>query len=169
MPRYTRDPLSEWFDRVAADWLARAYRAPGTWTGLYLAPPSRVRRAQALAELGIANLAEKDRWGLDRWTRGLKRATYHAHKTFGYAGEFRPGDPRASESGGTALRWETGGLVIKPGWPQRRRELSIMIAPAGLAAELAVSMVPPSQQYTSGAGEAYRSKPAPPDRPWEPY
>jgi hypothetical protein len=168
MPKYERDPLSTWFDRVAADWLARAYRAPGTWAGLYLAPPSKTRRAQAAVELGIGNLAEKDRWGLDRWTRGLKRATYYQHKTYGYAGEFRAGDPRADDGAATALRWDLGPLVLKQGWPQRRRELHIMIAPAGMLAELAVSMVPPSQRYTSPAGAGYRSKPAPPDRPWEP-
>jgi hypothetical protein len=168
MPRYTRDPLSEWFDAAAANWIARAYRRPGTWEGLYLAPPTAARRAQAASELGIYNLAEKDRWGLDRWTRALKRATYRQHKNYGYAGEFRLGDQRADDGAATALRWDMGPLVRKQGWPQRRRELHIMIASAGLMAELAVSQVPPSQRYTSPAGEGYRSKPAPPDRPWEP-
>ena len=56
MPPYRRDPLSEWFDGVAADWLERAYRHPNTWAVTYLAPPSRTRRAQAAAELGEYDL-----------------------------------------------------------------------------------------------------------------
>jgi hypothetical protein len=171
MPPYARDPLSTWFDGVAADWLARAYRAAGRPAGLYLAPPSSVRRAQAAAELGIYDLAEKDRWGLDRWTRALKRSVYWHHKEYGYAGEFRLGDPRASDGAATALKWEMGQLIRKAGWPQRRRELALTVLPGGIAAEQAViASTRPGKRYT-GAGSAaaaYRSKPAPPDRPWEP-
>jgi hypothetical protein len=168
MPRYERDPLSEWFDRVAAEWLGRAYRNAGSWEGLYLAPPSRARQLQAAAELGIGNLGEKDRWGLDRWTRALKRAVYHQHKNHGYAAEFRLADQRVSDRAATALRWNTGGLIQKAGWPQRRRQLDIMIVPAGWAADTTVLALPPTRQYTSAAGAGLRSKPAPPDRPWEP-
>jgi hypothetical protein len=168
MPRYERDPLSEWFDRTAADWLARAYRNAGSWEGLYLAPPSAQRRAQAAAELGIGNLMEKDRWGLDRWTRALKRAVHFQHKHYGYAAEFRFGEERASAQAATALRWDTGQLIRKAGWPQRRRQLDIMIVPAGWAANQAVRSEPADRQFTAPAGAALRSRPAPPDRPWEP-
>jgi hypothetical protein len=165
---YKRDPLSVWFDRVAADWLARAYRNAGSWEGLYLAPPSAARRAQAAAELGIYNLGEVDRWGMDRWTRALKRATYYQHKHYGYAAEFRLADQRVSDRAATALDWQTGGLIRKTGWPQRRRQLDIRVLPAGWAADTSVLALPPSQQYTSAAGAGLRSRPAPPDRPWEP-
>lgn len=155
VPPYTRDPLSEWFDRVAADWLERAYRRPGRWAELFLAPPSPARREQARTELGIASLAEKDRYGLDRWTRGLKRATYWNHKAY-WAG--------SEDTAQTAIRWDTGPLVRKAGWPQRRRQLRIMVVPGGVRAYEAA---------TAGRGRAYvsdedyRSKPGPPDRPWE--
>lgn len=169
MPRYTRDPLSEWFDGAAAGWVARAYRKPGQWEVTYLAPPSQARRLQAAVELGIANLDERDRWGERRWTRAFKRAVYHVHKEYGYAGEFRPCEPRVSDSAGTALKWQTRGLVRKEGWPTRRLELAIMIVPGGDAALAAAGHgTPAARRYTAPQGEAFRSKPAPPDRPWEP-
>lgn len=168
MPRYERDPLSTWFDGTAANWLARAYRNAGSWEGLYLAPPTKIRQAQAAAELGIYNLGEKDRWGLDRWTRALKRAAYFQHKNYGYAAEFRFGEERASDRAATALRWETGPLVLKSGWPQRRRQLSIMVVPAGWAANQAVRSERADRQFTAPAGAEFRSMPVPRDRPWEP-
>jgi len=168
MPRYTRDPLSEWFDGAAAGWVARAYRKPGQWEITYLAPPSQARRLQAAVELGIGDLDEIDRWGEPRWTRAFKRAVFHQNKLYGYAGEFRPGDPRLSDSAATAIKWETRGLVRKQGWPTRRRELAIMIVPGGDAAAAAAGSARPAARYTSPAGERLRSKPAPPDRPWEP-
>lgn len=168
MPPYTRDPLSEWFDSAAAGWVARAYRNYGRWEITYLAPPSAARRLEAAVELGIGNLDERDRWGLPRWTRAFKRAVYRQHKLYGYGDAFRPGDPRLSGSAATALRWETRGLIQKAGWPQRRRELAIMITAGGDAAAAAAQAVRPARRYTVPAGEGFRSKPAPPDRPWEP-
>lgn len=163
MPRYQRDPVSEWFDRAAEQWLERAYRRPGKWEPTYLAPPSAARRAQA--HLMGEDLDKRDRWGELRWVRAFKRAVYNAHKLYGYAADFRPGDARASDAGATALRWETGGLLRKSGWPTRRRELRIMIVPGGAAADAAVARVPAAKTYTADA--AYRSKPGPPDRPWD--
>lgn len=168
MPPYTRDPLSEWFDSAAAGWLARAYRRPGHWEITYLAPPSRARRLEAAVTLSITDLDQRDRWGERRWTRAFKRCVYWQHKTYGYGGSFRPGEMRLAPTAGTALKWETRGLVQKSGWPTRRLELAIMIVPGGDEAAAAVqSTRQPAKRFTSTAGEKFRSKPAPPDRAWE--
>lgn len=165
MGRYTPDPISEWFERAAADWLGRAYRHPGKWEPTYLAPPTRARRAEA-ARLGETDLDARDRWGEVRWVRAYKRAVYRVHKEYGYAGELRFGDPRTSPSSATALKWETRGLLRKTGWPTRRRELVIMIVPGGDVSTAVVRHgIPAAKRYTVDA--AYRSKPGPPDRPWD--
>lgn len=164
VPPYQRDPLSEWFDGAAADWLARAYRRPGKWEVTYLAPPTAHRRLIA-RQLGETDLDKVDRWGEKRWTRAYKRAVYHNHKNYGYAESFRPGETRAAPAAATALKWETGKLVRKAGWPTRRLELRIMIVPGGDAATEAAAAVPAAKRYT--ADERFRSKPGPPDRPWD--
>ena len=164
MPPYRRDPLSEWFDGVAADWLERAYRHPNTWAVTYLAPPSRTRRAQAAAELGEYDLDARDRYGERRWTRAYKRSVYWNHKTYGYAAELRPGDRRADDGAATGLRWKTRGLIFKSGWPARRLELAIMIVSSD-AAMSAAARRPASKRWD--LNEAYRSKPGAPDRPWD--
>lgn len=164
MSRYTPDPVSIWFERAALGWLQRAYRHPGKWEPTYLAPPTPARRAEA-ARLGV-DLDERDRWGEVRWVRGYKRAVYRMHKQYGYAGEIRFADPRTSPSSATALKWETRGLLRKAGWPTRRRELVIMIVPGGdVATEVTSQRTPAGRSYVRS--EAFRSKPAPPDRPWE--
>lgn len=164
MPPYKRDPISEWFDGVAVGWLERAYRHPGRWEVTYLGPPSRQRRAEA-ALLGAPDLDARDRWGEIRWVRALKRATYHNHKLYGYAEALRPGIPRASDSAATGLRWETGQLIRKSGWPTRRRELRIQIVANPNEALAAASRRPAAKRYD--LSEAYRSHPGPPDRPWD--
>jgi hypothetical protein len=163
MPPYQRDPLSEWFDGAASDWLARAYRTPGKWVTVYLAPPSKTRRALART-MGEPDLDKRDRWGEIRWVRAYKRAVYWNHKNYGYAESFRPGEARAADTAATGLRWETLGLLRKAGWPTRRRELAIMIVPPGDAMAAAAAR-PASQRYD--LDERYRSKPGPPDRPWD--
>lgn len=157
--------MSEWFDGAAADLLTRAYRHPGRPAVTYLAPPSPVRRAMAAA-LGIYDLLEKDRWGETRWMRAYKRSTYYTHKHYGYAGELRAGDQRAAPAAATALKWETGPLVRKAGWPTRRRQISVTILPGGDSATAAVmASRKPAKRYT--VDDSFRSKPGPPDRPWE--
>lgn len=164
MPAYTRDPISEWFDGAAAAWLERAYRHPGRWEPTYLAPPSKARRLQA-RQLGETDLDARDRWGEIRWVRAFKRATYWQHKTYGYADAFRPGEDRAAPTAATALRWDDGGLIRKAGWPTRRRELRIMVVPNANEALAHAAARPASKRYD--LNEEYRSKPGPPDRPWD--
>lgn len=164
MARYKRDPISEWFDAAALQWLVRAYRHPGRWEPTYLAPPSPARRLQAAA-LGEYDLGAVDRWGEIRWVRAFKRSVYHQHKLYGYASGMRPGDPRAADTAATALRWETRGLLRKTGWPTRRRELALMIVMDTGAAMEAAAARPAAARYD--LNPAYASRPGPPDRPWD--
>ena len=165
MPPYRRDPISMWFDRAAGDLLARAYARPGRWAVTYLAPPSRERRRIARETWGVPDLDERDRWGATRWLRAFKRATYWNHRNYGYAEEFRPGDQRAAPAAATALVWDTGPMVRLAGWPTRRREIRVMIMPGGDIATDAAGQLPAAKRYT--ADDRLRSKPGPPDRPWE--
>lgn len=163
MPPYERDPISTWFDRAAEDWLSRAYRHPGKWEITYLAPPTPARRVMA-RQLGETDLDKVDRWGERRWTRAYKRAVFWNHKEYGYGEGLRMGDPRVSDTAGTGLRWETGGLIRKSGWPTRRLELRIMVVDAN-AAYAAAGQRPATRRYD--LSDSYRSKPGPPDRPWD--
>jgi hypothetical protein len=167
MSPYTRDPVALWFDRVAIDFLRRGYAHPHRETVLYVPPPSRARREEARTMYDIPDLDARDRWGETRWIRALKRSVYWNHKEFGYAEEFRPGDPRVSDAAGTSLKWKTGTLIRKAGWPTRRRLVSIWVVDGGDAAIAAVRHDRrPAKRYTVNA--TYRSMPGPPDRPWEP-
>jgi hypothetical protein len=161
-----RDPLSEWFDPPARRLLERAYASKGEWTGIYLAPPSPLQRAHA-ARLGFWDLGEKDKWGEVRWVRAFKRSVYWNHARFGYAGDFRPGEPRMSDHAGTSLEWETGQRVRKSGWPSRRWAIRVRIHPAGAAALAAAERkIPPSKRWVDrGQPTALQSTIA--DRDWE--
>lgn len=163
-----RDPLSEWFDRSAVAYLRRAYDHYGEWTGLYLPQPSVDQRAAA-ALIGIWSLGERDKWGEVRWVRAFKRSVYWHHKRYGYSGDFRPGQARASDQPGTALEWQTGQLVYKAGWPQRRWAIRIRVLPGGAAAAAAVAdTVPASKRWIGPAGRATALQSTPADRDWEP-
>jgi hypothetical protein len=162
----SRDPLSVWFDPAAARLLERAYAARGQWTGVYLAPPSPLQRAHAM-RIGFPDLYERDRWGEVRWVRAFKRSTFWNHKRFGYAGDFRPGDPRVSDRAGTALEWQTGQRVLKAGWPARRWAVRVRVHPAGAAALAAADKVPASKRWVDDRGEATDLQSTIADRDWE--
>ena len=163
----SRDPLSEWFDPAAVQLLRRAYQHPGQWAGTYLSPPSPRARAAAIT-LGIWNLAERDRWGEVRWVRAFKRAVYHQHRLYGYSGDFRPGQPRASDHAGTSLEWQTGQRVLKAGWPSRKWAIRVRIHPAGRAAYVAaVKNIPVKDRWVIG-GEPTELQSTIADRDWEP-
>lgn len=148
-----RDPLSQWFDSAAARLVARAYASRGQWTGIYLSQPSIGQRAAAAA-IGEFDLYGRDRWGEVRWVRAFKRSVFWAHKQYGYAGEFRLGQPRASDHPGTSLEWQTGQLVMKSGWPSRRWAIRVRVHPAGAAATEAARAIPASRRWVDSAGHA---------------
>lgn len=152
MPR-RRDPLSEWFDSAAARLVARAYANRGQWTGVYLSQPS-VRQRAAAAMIGEWDLFERDRWGEVRWVRAYKRSVFWNHKQYGYAGEFRLGQPRASDHSGTSLEWQTGQLVMKSGWPSRRWAIRVCVHPGGWAATEAARSIPASKRWVDASGHA---------------
>jgi hypothetical protein len=164
----SRDPLSRWFDPAAVRLLERAYRNPGQWTGTYLSPPS-VRARAAAGFLGIWDLAGRDKWGEVRWVRAYKRAVFYQHRLYGYSGDFRPGQPRASDHAGTSLEWQTGQRVLKAGWPSRKWAIRVRVHPAGTAATRAAEdKVPASKRWTdpvTGAPTELQSTIA--DRDWE--
>jgi hypothetical protein len=143
--QFERDPVSEQFDAAARRLLRRAYDNAGDWTGTYLAQPSPLWRAWALAH-GI-NLNKRDRWGEVRWVRAFKRSVYWNLAWYGYAGQL--GDaPRIGKGDGKALRWQTGKLVYKTGWPARRWAIRVMVVPGGLAAEHHARQLPARKRYT---------------------
>lgn len=148
-----RDPLSTWFDSAAARLVARAYASRGEWTGIYLSQPS-IRQRAAAASIGEFDLGGRDRWGEIRWVRAFKRSVFWNHKQYGYAGEFRLGQPRASDHPGTSLEWQTGQLVMKSGWPSRRWAIRVRIHPAGWAAHEAAQAIPASKRWVDSSGRA---------------
>lgn len=152
---FERDPASVQFDAAARRLLERAYQHPGQWTGTYLAQPDRLWMAWGYGH-GI-DLRARDRWGEIRWVRAFKRSVYYQLKWYGYATGMRdvrhtgPGHPRS-------LEWETGKLVMKPGWPGRRWAIRVRLHSGGMAANRAVQAKrPESRRYTVDA--AYRSTP----------
>lgn len=147
-----RDPVSEQFDGAARKLLRRAYANPGHWTGTYLGRPPAVWRAWA-AFHGIG-LEGRDRWGEVRWVRAFKRSVYWNLAWYGGAAELRPGR-RTAKGGAKALVWETGKLVMKPGWPGRRYAIRVKLMPGGQAAYAAVAREKQARRYTENP--AYQS------------
>ena len=163
-----RDPLSEWFDDPAARLVQRAYASRGQWTGTYLSPPSPRARAAAVI-LGIWDLGERDKWGEVRWVRAFKRAVYYQHRLYGYSGDFRPGQPRASDHAGTSLEWQTGQRVLKPGWPSRKWAIRVRVHPGGTAALIAAEdKIPSSRRWIGPGGAPTDLQSTIADRDWEP-
>jgi len=137
----TRDPLSELFDPAARRLLERAYANRGQWTGVYIALPSVSQRAYA-ASLGIWDLRYRDRWGEPRWVRAFKRSAYWNLRYYGRSGHVdfsvRRAAAGASSPFAAAMIWETGRLVLKSGWPQRRYAVRVKITDGGRPAVRAV-------------------------------
>ena len=150
MPPSRRDPLSEWFDGAARNLITRAYANKGSWTGVYLAPPTPLQRAHA-ARLGIYDLGERDRWGEVRWVRAYKRAVYYQLKHHGWSDAPRWEENRVSAWPAVSLQWETGRRVLKSGWPSRRWAIRVRLHSGGAAARKAVEDKPPSQRWV-GSG-----------------
>ena len=127
--------MSVWFDAAARQFLERAYRNPGEWTGQYLAPPS-VRAQVRLGVMGIDPYT-RDKWGEVRWVRAYKRAVYFQLKKYGHRDGMVYASERTSPWPARSLEWQTGARVIKPGWPSRRWAIRIKIHPTGAAASRA--------------------------------
>jgi hypothetical protein len=142
----TRDPLSEWFDPAARRLIERAYASRGQWTGVYLAPPTPLQRAHA-ARLGFYDLAERDRWGEQRWPRAFKRAVYWNLKKHGWHDRPRWDDWRASAWPAVALEWQTGARVLRPGWPSRRWAVRVRLHDGGSAASRAARAKPAAERW----------------------
>ena len=156
----TRDPLSEWFDPAARRLIERAYANRGQWTGVYLAPPTPLQRAHA-SRMGFYDLAERDRWGEQRWVRAFKRSVYYQLKKHGWHDAPRWTETRASGWPGVSLQWETGQRVLKRGWPSRRWAIRVKVDAGGSAAARAARAKPAGEQWV---GAARQSTPA--DRDW---
>lgn len=154
---WQRDPVSVWFDGPARRVLESAYERKGQWVGRYLAPPTPAQLAR-LAVLGI-NPYERDRWGEYRWVRAFKRAVFWNLNHYGAASELRD-VPLVGAYSGTWVspvrgQWETGELVIKAGWPTRRRAVRFRIHPGGSAtSRIGKEQAPKSKRWIDDRGNA---------------
>lgn len=160
-----RDPVSVWFDPAALQLLERAYRAPGEWTGQYLAPPS-VRARRRLALMGTDPL-ERDRWGEIRWVRAYKRAVYYNLRVHGYSTGIREHQERVAVWPVKSLEWQTGRRVLKAGWPSARWAIRIRLHPTGRSANRAALGIPMRERWIDPAsGNATERQSTRADRPW---
>jgi hypothetical protein len=154
-----RDPVSVWFDSPARQYLERAYRNQGEWSGQYLAPPSP-RALARLALMGV-NPYARDRWGEVRWVRAYKRAVYYQLKHHGTRTGMDYSADRTSPWPARSLEWQTGARIQKAGWPSRRWAIRIRIHPSGAAASRAASAIPEQRRWiVNGRVTDLRSTPA---------
>lgn len=130
---YPRDPLSERFDVAATQWLERAYRVKGDWSGQFLAPPGPSALAWCAAH-GINPLA-RDKWGERRWVRAFKRSVFWQARWYGGVGGLRGQRNTSPFSSPVRLVWHTGPRVMRSGWAVRRWSLQLKIVSAGDEAE----------------------------------
>lgn len=131
--RYSRDPLSERFDVAARQWLERAYKSKGEWSGQFLAPPGPSALAWCAAR-GIDPFA-RDKWGERRWIRAMKRAVYYQAKWYGGLDGFRPERNSSPMSSPIRIVWDTGPRVMRKGWAARRWSLQLKIVSKGAEAQ----------------------------------
>lgn len=157
-----RDPVSVWFDEAARQYLERAYRNQGEWTGQYLAPPSP-RALARLALMGV-NPYARDRWGEVRWVRAYKRAVYFQLKHYGTRTGMDYGTERTSPWPARSLEWQTGARIQKAGWPQRRWAIRVRVHPTGAAASRAAREKVPDQQRWIIGGRVTERQSVPGDR-----
>lgn len=122
--RYTRDPISEWWDGPAVALLRRAYEQPGKWTGVYQPAPSQGNRL--LARAAGVQLGKRDKWGENRWTRSFKRAIYWNFKQdmMGVPDDQRP-----------ALEYRHGPMVKLTGQARKRQLVEVRVMAGGPAVE----------------------------------
>ena len=154
-----RDPVSVWFDAAARQYLERAYKNQGEWSGQYLAPPSP-RAVARLALMGI-NPYGRDRWGEVRWVRAYKRAVYYQLKHYGTRTGMNYAEDRTSPWPARSLEWQTGARILKAGWPSRRWAIRIRIHPTGAAASKAARAIPEQKRWiVNGRVTDLRSTPA---------
>lgn len=159
---YTRDPLSERYDPAARQWLERAYKVKGEWSGQFLAPPGPLALAWCAVH-GIDPFA-RDKWGEIRYVRAFKRSVYWWAKWYGGVDgltRVRHSSPFASP---VRIDWDTTGLVMRKGWAARRYSLQIRIVSAGKEAQAAGRKA--KRRWITNNGEATQWASTIEDRDW---
>lgn len=170
MPPFTRDPVSEWFDRAAWRLLERAYENPRRTAVVYLAPPTPGQWAM-LGALRIDPMA-KDRWGEFRWVRAFKRSVFHTANFYGGTRSLRSVENIGAGSHGwhapIRVEWSTGARVKKAGWPSRRWEITVSLHPSSEATSLIGLDQPFAKRWIDDDGHATRRQSTIKDHTWEP-
>ena len=104
---FARDPLSERYDRAAAQLVAQARARPGRWAAVIIPRPRRgSRMAHALRQGGL-ELEVTDAGGLTAWERAFQRACYwilHDRGLDDTWGMQRRFGPRTPDGRGFAVR-----------------------------------------------------------------
>ena len=146
-----RDPISEWFDRGARDFMTRVYARPGQWVGTRVAAPSPQEIATAMVRLGI-NVRGRDHLGRPRWVAGFVRACYYQHK-WHRTGNAWHDEKRLTANQGRGIQYEIGHWmpqrgIVPPGYAIRFRS-----KPGGAAAQKAARKMPDSKRIFLEDGE----------------
>lgn len=147
MAGFSRDPVSQLFDRGARVLLERVYANPGQWQGTRLADPTPEHRGYFTSMYGIdvdgpdnaPTVSGKRMNAHNRWCRGFTRAVFYQHRWYsGTRGGGWRAERRTTKRSAGALELEWGRRVPAVGVIPAGRAVRARLRRGGKAADQAV-------------------------------